>query len=37
MAVFAGGREAARVSGARPAAAIEAWVRENIETPAAYP
>ena len=37
MAVFAGGREAARVSGARPAAAIEAWVRENIETPAAHP
>ena len=30
MAVFAGGRELARTSGARPAAAIEAWVRENI-------
>ena len=29
MAVFAGGRELARTSGARPAAAIEAWVREN--------
>ena len=29
MAVFSGGREAARVSGARSAAAIEAWVREN--------
>ncbi len=29
MAIFAGGRELARTSGARPAAAIEAWVREN--------
>jgi len=29
MAVFAGGRELARTSGARPAAAIETWVREN--------
>ncbi len=29
MAVFAGGREVARTSGARPAAAIEAWVRES--------
>lgn len=27
MAVFRGGREAARTSGARPAPAIEAWVR----------
>ncbi len=27
MAVFRGGRELARTSGARPAAAIEAWVR----------
>jgi thioredoxin 2 len=30
MAVFKGGREVARTSGARPAAAIEAWVRENL-------
>lgn len=30
MALFAGGREVARTSGARPAAAIEAWVRENV-------
>ena len=30
MAVFAGGGEVARVSGARPAAAIEAWVRQNV-------
>lgn len=30
MAVFAGGREIARMSGARPAAAIEAWVRQNV-------
>jgi thioredoxin 2 len=29
MVVFAGGREIARTSGVRPAAAIEAWVREN--------
>lgn len=29
MALFAGGREVARTSGARPAAAIEAWVRES--------
>lgn len=35
MAVFAGGRELARTSGARPAAAIEGWVRENAGTPAA--
>jgi len=30
MAVFQGGREAARTSGARPAPAIEAWVRGAI-------
>ena len=29
MALFAGGRELARTSGARPAAVIEAWVRES--------
>ena len=30
MALLTGGREIARTSGARPAAAIEAWVRENV-------
>ena len=30
MALFDGGRELARTSGARPATAIEAWVRENM-------
>lgn len=30
MALFAGGREIARTSGARPAAAIEEWVRESL-------
>ncbi len=35
MAVFAEGRELARTSGARPAAAIEAWVRENVGATAA--
>ena len=30
MAVFAGGREAARTSGARPAGAIEDWVRQAL-------
>lgn len=33
MAVFAGGREVARTSGARPAAAIEAWVRQSAAAP----
>jgi len=37
MAVFAGGREVARTSGARPAAAIEAWVRENAGATAGQP
>ncbi len=37
MAVFAGGRELARTSGARPAAAIEAWVRENAGATARQP
>ena len=32
MAVFVGGREAARTSGARPAADIEAFVRQAIGT-----
>lgn len=32
MAVFAEGREAARTSGARPAADIEAFVAQAIET-----
>lgn len=35
MALFAGGREVARTSGARPAAAIEAWVRENVSAASA--
>lgn len=30
MAVFRGGKEAARTSGARPAPAIEAWVRQAL-------
>jgi len=30
LAVFAGGREAARTAGARPAAAIEAFVRDAV-------
>jgi len=30
MSVFVGGREAARTTGARPAAAIEAFIRETI-------
>lgn len=34
MAVFVGGQEAARTSGARPAPAIEAWVRGAIGGPA---
>jgi thioredoxin 2 len=29
MALFRGGREVARTSGARPAAAIESWVRAS--------
>ncbi len=33
MAVFAGGREVARTSGARPATAIEAWVRQSTGAP----
>ena len=37
MAVFAGGREVARSSGARPAAAIEAWVRQNTGATAGRP
>ncbi len=35
MALFAGGREVARTFGARPAAAIEAWVRRNTGMPEA--
>ena len=31
MAVFTHGKEAARTSGARPASAIEVWVKANIE------
>jgi len=30
MAVFRGGREVARTAGARPAAAIEAWMRQAL-------
>jgi thioredoxin 2 len=30
MAVFSGGREVARTSGARPAAAIEAFVADSV-------
>ena len=30
MAVFQGGREVGRTSGARPAAAIEGWVRQTL-------
>lgn len=30
MAVFAHGKEAARTSGARPAAAIEAWIKAHV-------
>lgn len=37
MAVFAGGQEVARTSGARPAAAIEVWVRENVGATAGQP
>jgi len=37
MAVFAGGREVARTSGARPAAAIEAWMRENTKAASGQP
>jgi len=37
MAVFTGDRELARTSGARPAAAIEAWVSQNTGTPNASP
>ena len=37
MAVFTQSREAGRTSGARPAAAIEAWVRENVGVTAARP
>ena len=32
MAVFEGGREVARTSGARPAADIEAFVRQSVST-----
>lgn len=32
MAVFVGGREAARTAGARPAPAIESWVREVVSS-----
>jgi len=35
MAVFSGGRELARASGARPAAAIESFVRQALEAAAA--
>lgn len=37
MGVFAGGREVSRTSGARPAAAIEAWVRESLAATAGQP
>lgn len=30
MAVFRGGREVGRTSGARPASAIESWVRQTV-------
>lgn len=30
MALFQGGQEVARTSGARPAAAIEAWVQQSL-------
>ena len=33
MAVFEGGREVARTAGARPAADIEAFVRQSLATP----
>ena len=33
MAVFAGGREVARTAGARPAAEIEAFVRQSLGAP----
>jgi thioredoxin 2 len=33
MAVFAGGKEAARTSGARPAADIEAFLEQSVATP----
>jgi thioredoxin 2 len=33
MAVFEGGREAARTSGARPAADIEAFIRQSVTAP----
>jgi thioredoxin 2 len=32
MAVFEGGREVARTSGARPAADIERFVRQSVDT-----
>jgi thioredoxin 2 len=35
MAVFAGGREVKRTAGARPAADIEAFVRQAVESPIA--
>jgi thioredoxin 2 len=35
MAIFSGGRELARSSGARPAAAIESFVRQALEAAAA--
>jgi thioredoxin 2 len=34
MAVFSDGREVARTSGARPAAAIEAFIRQSVDSPA---
>ena len=33
LAIFRGGREVARTSGAMPAAAIARWVRENAQRP----
>ena len=33
MAVFEGGREVARTSGARPAADIEAFIRQSVTAP----
>jgi thioredoxin 2 len=33
MAVFAGGKEVARTSGARPAADIEAFLEQSVATP----
>ncbi len=37
LAVFAGGREVARTSGARPAADIEAFVSQSVTSSAARP